>query len=79
MVSMLQSLLGDVPIMSHEDIGLDSDFKEALVFALLAYETWHGRVGCLPSQTGATHATVLGQITPSTNYPSLIQRTWCIG
>jgi anhydro-N-acetylmuramic acid kinase len=77
MVSMLQGLVGDVPVMNHEDIGLDSDFKEALVFALLAYETWHGRVGCLPSQTGATHATVLGQITPSTNYKALIRRTWC--
>ena len=76
MVSMLQGLVGNVPIMTHEDIGLDSDLKEALVFALLAYETWHGRVGCLPSQTGASHATVLGQITPSTNYKSLIQQTW---
>lgn len=77
MVSMLQGLVGNIPIMTHEDIGLDSDFKEALVFALLAHETWHGRVGCLPSQTGATHATVLGQITPSKNYISLIQRTFC--
>lgn len=77
MIGILSGLLGGVPVLTHEDIGLDSDFKEALVFAVLAYETWHGRVGCLPSLTGATHATVLGQITPAANYASLIQTTWC--
>jgi anhydro-N-acetylmuramic acid kinase len=76
LVSMLQGLLGDVPVRTHEDIGLDSDFKEALVFAILAYETWHGRVGALPSQTGATKGTVLGQIIPSYNYANLIRQTW---
>jgi anhydro-N-acetylmuramic acid kinase len=75
LISMLGELL-PIPVLTHEDIGLDSDFKEALVFAVLAYETWHNRVGCLPSQTGATHATVLGQITPSTNYAELLKRTW---
>ncbi len=75
LIHMLGELL-PIPVLRHEDIGLDSDFKEALVFAVLAYETWHNRVGCLPSQTGATHATVLGQITPSTNYADLLKRTW---
>lgn len=75
LINMLGELL-PIPVMTHESIGLDSDFKEALVFAVLAYETWHNRVGCLPSQTGATHATVLGQITPSANYTELIKRTW---
>lgn len=75
LISMLGELL-PIPVMTHEGIGLDSDFKEALVFAVLAYETWHNRVGCLPSQTGATHGTVLGQITPSHNYADLIKRTW---
>lgn len=76
LVQLLRGLF-DVPVLTHEDIGLDSDFKEALVFAILAYETWHGRIGCLPSQTGATHATVLGQITPGRNYATLIQNIWC--
>lgn len=75
LIAMLSELM-PVTVTTHEAIGLDSDFKEALVFAILAYETWHHRVGCLPSQTGATHATVLGQITPSHNYVDLIKRTW---
>jgi anhydro-N-acetylmuramic acid kinase len=77
LVQMLTRLVDPTPVLTHEAIGLDSDFKEALVFALLAYETWHGRVGCLSSQTGAAHPTVLGQITPGQNYARLIRQTWC--
>src|SRR5690606_21232666 len=57
-VGMIRELLAPAKVMSHEDIGISSDFKEALVFALLAYETWHGRIGTLPSLTGADHATI---------------------
>jgi anhydro-N-acetylmuramic acid kinase len=64
-------------VLTHEDIGLDSDNKEALVFALLAYETWHARPGGYPSLTGAEHPVILGQITPGSNYAELIHRTWC--
>jgi len=76
LVSMMQSLLGHIPIMTHEDIGMDSDSKEALVFALLAYETWHNRPGIHPALTGASHPVVLGQIIPGNNYAALIERTW---
>lgn len=75
LVAQLDELL-PASVINHEAVGLDSDFKEALVFAVLAYETWHDRVGSLPSQTGARHASVLGQITPGTNYGSLLRRTW---
>ena len=64
------------PMLKHEDIGIESDYKEALVFAVLGYETWHNRPATLPSLTGAEHASVLGQISPAANYADLIQRTW---
>ena len=48
-----------------------------LVFAVLAYETWHNRPGSLPVQTGVGHPVVLGQITPGNNYADLIRKTWC--
>lgn len=74
-VGMLRELLAPATVLKHEDIGMDSDFKEALVFAILAYETWHGRPSTLPALTGARKATVLGQITPGDNYAALLRRT----
>jgi anhydro-N-acetylmuramic acid kinase len=76
LVSMLRGILPGTEVLLHEDVGLDSDNKEALVFAILAYETWHARPGNLPSLTGADHPAVLGQITPGLNYVDLIRKTW---
>lgn len=70
LVAMLRSFI-DAEIITHEDIGIDSKYKEALVFAVLAHETWHGRASTLASQTGARHASVLGQITPGANMAAL--------
>ena len=74
MVGSLRQLLAPAAVMTHEDIGMDSDFKEALVFAVLAHETWRGRPGSLPVLTGARHASVLGQITPGANFADLLGR-----
>lgn len=76
MVGMLRQLLAPAAVQTHEDIGMDSDFKEALVFALLAYETWHGRPAALPALTGARNPTILGSITPGLNYAELLRRAW---
>lgn len=75
LMGMLRQQLRPALVLRHEDIGIDSDFKEALVFALLAYETWHQRPGVHPAITGARHAAILGQITPSANFAALIRRT----
>ena len=77
LVAMLRERLAPVPVRSHEDIGLDGDNKEALVFALLAHETWHARPGSIPALTGAHHPVILGGVTPAANYMDLIKRTWC--
>jgi anhydro-N-acetylmuramic acid kinase len=61
---MIEKDLAPVPVLLHEDFDLSSDAKEALAFALLAYESWHGRPGNLPSATGASHRVVLGKISP---------------
>jgi len=59
---MVEEHLAPARVFSHEDFGLSSDSKEALAFAVLAYEAWHGRPGNLPSATGASHPVVLGKI-----------------
>ncbi len=77
LVALLRDYLAPVPVRTHEDIGMDSDNKEALVFALLAHETWYARPGMHPAITGADHGVVMGQITPGANYAALLRRTWC--
>ena len=61
---MIADELPGVQLSSSDDLGIASDAKEALAFALLGYLTVHGLPGTLPSGTGARHASVLGSITP---------------
>ena len=75
-ITGLKTELAPAQIFSHEDIGMNSDTKEAVVFAVLAHETWHNRPGNHPNLTGAKHPVVLGQITPGSNYADLIEKTW---
>ena len=45
-----------------DEFGVPSEAKEAVAFAMLAYETWHRRPSNIPSATGATRPAVLGKI-----------------
>lgn len=56
-------LLPECVILTQEDLGWSSDAKEAVAFAVLAYETMHGRPGNVPSATGAKRPVILGSIT----------------
>jgi anhydro-N-acetylmuramic acid kinase len=43
-------------------LGVDVDAKEAVLFAVLAYETWNRRPSNIPTATGARHPAVLGKL-----------------
>jgi anhydro-N-acetylmuramic acid kinase len=45
-----------------DDLGLSSDAKEAIAFAVLANETIHGNHGNVPKATGASKYVVLGKV-----------------
>lgn len=49
-------------VITNEDLGLDSDSKEAVAFAVLANETLHEQCNNAPSATGAAHPVVMGKI-----------------
>ena len=51
-----------IPVLTNEDLGLSSDAKEAVAFAVLASECIHGHANNVPSVTGAAHPVVMGKI-----------------
>ncbi|MFJ5643900.1 anhydro-N-acetylmuramic acid kinase [Streptomyces sp. NPDC093223] len=56
--------LPGVTLRASDELGLPSDAKEALAFAVLGFLTVHSLPGTLPSGTGARRATLLGTLTP---------------
>jgi anhydro-N-acetylmuramic acid kinase len=64
LVEMLRERLepAGCKVMMSDEAGLPSQAKEAVAFALLAWQTWHHLPGNVPSATGAHRAAVLGEI-----------------
>jgi anhydro-N-acetylmuramic acid kinase len=54
-----------VDIHRHEDYGISSQYKECLLFALLAYTTYFSIPNNVPVCTGAKALTTLGKICPA--------------
>jgi anhydro-N-acetylmuramic acid kinase len=52
-------------VTTSERFGMPAAAKEAAAFALLAWMTWHGLPGNVPSATGAKRPALLGQIATS--------------
>jgi anhydro-N-acetylmuramic acid kinase len=50
-------------LRTTDDLGIPAQSKEAMAFALLAWMTWMGKPGNIPSATGAARSVVLGKAT----------------
>lgn len=62
LLAFLRKALPEVEVLTQEDLGLDSDAKEAVAFAILANEALFGICNNAPSATGAKHGVVMGRI-----------------
>ena len=62
LLAQLSAALGAMEVLPSSEFGVPEDAKEALAFALLAYETLHRRPSNVRSATGAQAAAILGKI-----------------
>jgi anhydro-N-acetylmuramic acid kinase len=63
LMRMLAEKLAPIPVRTADAVGINSDSKEALAFAVLANETMLGNPSNLPSVTGASRPVILGSVT----------------
>ena len=62
-MAMLSKAMEPIPVRMSSEVGLDVDAKEAVAFAVMAYETAHSRPSNVPKATGAKRSVVLGKLT----------------
>ncbi len=73
LVRFLRGFLGEIPVRTVEDLGIPSQAKEPLSFAVLANEAICGNPGNIPSATGAGERAVLGKVIPGRNWKDITQ------
>ena len=61
----LRQQVPGVPVKTTDELGVPSEAKEAIAFALLAAATLDGEPSNVPAATGAARRVVLGSITPA--------------
>lgn len=64
LMSRIAQRLRPARVETSDAMGLPADAKEAMIFAVLGYQTLRERTGNVPAATGAARAVALGAIAP---------------
>jgi anhydro-N-acetylmuramic acid kinase len=62
LMAQLRAALPGIEIVPSSRLGVPAEAKEALAFAVLAYEAFHARQNNLPSATGAKRSAIMGKL-----------------
>ena len=62
LIKMIEQLLPTINVFTIDQLGITTDEKEAVGFAVLANETIHQQQANVPKATGANEPVILGQI-----------------
>lgn len=72
LMTLLQRELPEAQVLPIEARGFDADAKEAVAFAVLAYQAVFGAANHLPATTGAAEPVILGKISPGHNFQRVV-------
>jgi anhydro-N-acetylmuramic acid kinase len=66
-LTLMEMIRGEVAelgmgVLPTDAAGVPSQAKEAIAFALLAYQTWHRAASNVPGATGANREVILGKV-----------------
>jgi len=67
LMKRMQERLSNCTIRSISELGISTQSKEAIAFALIGFLSMHGLPGQIPSCTGASDGRILGSLTPGAN------------
>ena len=77
LMERIAALVAPVPVRRSDELGVPSDAREAMAFAVLADMTLRGSAAYLPPVTGAAAPKLLGQAVVSLDSPRMIcWTTW---
>ena len=62
LMERIEALISPIPVVRSDQLGVPSDAREAMIFAVLADMTLRGMTACLPIITGATAPKLLGKV-----------------
>jgi anhydro-N-acetylmuramic acid kinase len=62
LVRMISEQLPKLEVKTSDAYGIPAEAKEAVAFAVLAYQSWHRAPSNIPAATGAEYPVVLGKI-----------------